>query len=172
MADTIIFMSKGKILQQASPEEMLSNPADPIIKDFMGKLSYSRNSVDLTSADVMKKNVFKVQETKKTLECIELMKSKEIGSLVIVDEKDKFKGIVTVEHIREYGKPGEYISKLAITDFPTVLITTSAKDAFELLIETKKDYIIVLGRNGAVVGIITKTSMTKALATLVWGDDN
>ena len=172
MADTIVFMSKGKILQQASPEEMLSNPADPIISDFMGKLPHVRSSGDLTCADVMKRNVFTVYENKKTLECIELMKSREIDSAVIVDENDKFKGVVAVEYIREHGKPGEHISKLAKTDIPTVLTTTSAKDAFDLLTETKHDYLIVLGKDGAVAGIITRTSMTKALASFVWGGES
>jgi len=170
MADTIVFMSKGKILQKASPEEMHSNPSDQIIKNFMGKLSHSRSGVDLICADVMRRKVFTVYENKKTVECIELMKHWEIGSVVIVDEKDKFKGVVNIEYIREHGQPGEYISKLAQTNIPTVLITTSAKDAFDILIERKIDYIPVLERNGTIAGIITRTSMTKALASVVWGE--
>jgi osmoprotectant transport system ATP-binding protein len=170
MADTIIFMSKGKILQKASPEEMLSNPSDQIIKNFMGKLSHSRYGVDLTCADVMKRKVYSVSENKKTVECIELMKHWEIDSVIIVDEKEKFKGVVNIEYIREHGQPGEFISRMALTKVPTVLITTSAKDAFDILIETKIDYIPVLERNGMVAGIITRTSMTRALASLVWGE--
>lgn len=172
MADTIVFMSKGKILQKASPEEMLHNPANPIIKDFMGKLSYARNSDDLTCADVMKRNVFTVYGHKKTLECIELMKKREIASAIIVDEANKFKGIVNIEYIRAHGKPGEEVTKLAKVDAPTVRVNGSAKDAFDTLVETKYDYITVLERNGSVAGIITKTSMTKALASLVWGESN
>ena len=37
MADKIVFMKSGKILQIASPEEMLRYPADPLISEFMGK---------------------------------------------------------------------------------------------------------------------------------------
>lgn len=37
LADTIIFMNEGRILQSAAPEEMLRSPADDIIKSFMGK---------------------------------------------------------------------------------------------------------------------------------------
>lgn len=172
MADTIIFMSKGKILQMASPEEMLNKPADPIISNFMGKLSYSRTGNDLICSDVMKKRAMVVPETKKTLECIGLMKQREIDSAIIVGEDDTFKGIVNIEYIREHGQPGEYISKLINHNVPTVLTTTSAKDAFDKLTETKSDYITVLNPNRTVAGIITKSSMTKALASLVWGDSN
>ena len=171
MADTIVFMSKGKILQRATPEEMLHNPADPIIKNFMGKLSYARTSDDLICADVMRQNVFTVYGHKKTLECIELMKRREIASAIIVDERNKFKGIVNIEYIRTHGRPGTAVSEIAKTDVPTVRANTSAKEAFDMLVESRYDYITVLEKNGSVAGIITKTSMTKALAALVWGED-
>jgi osmoprotectant transport system ATP-binding protein len=52
-----------------------------------------------------------------------------------------------------------------------VLINTSAKDSFDILIESRMEYVVVLNRNGTVAGIITKTSMTKALASVVWGGE-
>ncbi|MCL2852634.1 MAG: ABC transporter ATP-binding protein [Defluviitaleaceae bacterium] len=169
MADTIVFMSKGKILQKASPEEMLSNPADPIISNFMGKLAHVRNTGDLTCADVMKKSVFMVSENTPTRQCTELMKKREIDSAVIVDENNNFKGVVSVEYIRQHGKAHEPVSALANTDVLTEVVTTSARDAFDKLIEANRAYVIVLDEGGKVVGIITKTSMTKALASFVWG---
>ncbi|NLK21889.1 MAG: betaine/proline/choline family ABC transporter ATP-binding protein [Epulopiscium sp.] len=172
MADKIVFMSKGKILQAATPEEMLNKPADPIISDFMGRLSYSRSGSDLTCADVMKTRVLTLPETKKTLECIEHMKQKELDSAIIIDNNDKFKGIVTIEYIRDHGNPGEMISKLVNSKVPTVTLNTNAKEAFDLLIETKASYLVVLNRNKTIAGIITKTSMTKSLASVVWGEAN
>lgn len=53
MADKIVFMYNGKVLQIASPEEMLKNPADSVINNFLGKVSKTRN--DLTCEDVMRK---------------------------------------------------------------------------------------------------------------------
>ncbi|MGB8452376.1 MAG: ABC transporter ATP-binding protein [Anaerocolumna sp.] len=170
LADRIVFMSKGKILQAAAPEEMLNKPEDPIIRNFMGKLSYSRTGNDLTCADVMKKRVLTVLETKKTLESIELMKQREIDSIIVVDDKDKFKGIVTIENIKKNGKAGEEILKITESNVNTVSVSTNAKDAFDKIIETNVDYLVVLKPDKTVAGIITRTSMTKALASVVWGD--
>lgn len=170
MADKIVFMNKGKILQASSPEEMLSNPADDMISRFLGKLSHSRSGNDLTCGDVMKKRVLTLPETKMTLETISIMKQKELNSAIIVDEDDRYKGVVTIEYIREKGKPGEMVSNLVDEDFASVLITSNAKDAFDKIIETKADFIVVLNRDKSVAGIITRSSMTKALASVVWGD--
>ncbi|MCL2618770.1 MAG: ABC transporter ATP-binding protein, partial [Defluviitaleaceae bacterium] len=172
MADTIVFMSKGRILQQATPEEMLSNPADPIISNFMGKLAHVRHTGDLTCADVMKQSVFKVSDSTPTRQCIELMKKRNVDSAVIVDDADMFIGVVSVEYIRQHGKTGQPVCQLAKTDAPTVCVNTSARDAFDKLIESNTAYITVLDASGKVVGIITKTSMTKALASFVWGESD
>lgn len=172
MADKIVFMDKGKILQCAAPEEMLRNPAAEIISNFLGKLSHSRSGNDLTCGDVMKKRVLALPETKKTLESISIMKQKELNSAIVVDENNRYKGVVTIEYIREHGKPGEMISNIVDKDFGWVLITSNAKDAFDKIIDTKADFIVVLNRDKTVAGIITRTSITKALASVVWGDEN
>ena len=171
LADRIIFMNEGKILQSASPEEMLKNPADPMISKFMGKLSYSRSGSDLTCADVMRSKVFTVPKTITTLYCIELMKQKEINSAIIVDEEKKYVGRVNIEDIRKHGQPGEMIIDIIKQDEPTVMVDTNAKEAFDKLIEINADYLVVLNNDKTVAGIITKTSMTKALGSVIWGDE-
>lgn len=172
LADKIVFMDKGRILQVASPEEMLRNPAHPIISNFMGKYSYSASGDDLICEDVMRKKVFTVSENKKTLETIKLMESREMDSAIVVDENKKYKGIVTIEDIKEKGKPGEGVGNITSNRKPTVLFNTNAKEAFELLVESGTNFLVVLNRDKSVAGIITRTSMTKALASFVWGDEN
>jgi osmoprotectant transport system ATP-binding protein len=118
----------------------------------------------------MRKKIFTAPETKKTLECIELMKNREIDSVVVVDANDRFKGVVTIEKIKEHGKPGEEISKIVDANISTVFTTDKAKDSFDLLVKSKAGYIVVLNSDKTVAGIITRTSMAKALASVVWGD--
>ena len=172
MANRIVFMDNGRILQVATPEELLNKPASPLIKEFLGKVSYSRNGADLTCADVMRAKVIKVNTRWRTLECINLMGQRDISSLIVVDDNDKFVGIVKIEDIKERGVPGETIEKLLVNDVETALINTNAKEAFDKFYDSKLDYLTILNRDRTVAGIITKTSMAKALASLVWGEGN
>ncbi|QSX08596.1 betaine/proline/choline family ABC transporter ATP-binding protein [Alkalibacter rhizosphaerae] len=171
MADKIVFMYDGKILQVASPEEMLKNPADPVIKNFLGKLSYTTSGEDLTCEDVMRKKVLTVPHTKKTLESINLMKHSQLNSVIVVDDDDKFMGVAGIKEIMKVGKPGESIEKVTEKNLKTVLINTNAKEAFDYLMESDKDFVVVLNRDKTVAGIITESSMTNALASVVWGDE-
>lgn len=171
LADRIVFMRDGRILQAATPEEMLRNPADPMITNFMGKLSYSPSGEDLTCSDVMKKRVLTLYDDRKILESVEMMKKRELDSAVVVDSEDRYLGVVTIESIRNDGKPGDTIGKLVNREIPTVRINTSAKDGFDKLVESPYNYIVVLNRNNTVAGIITRTSMTNAFASIIWGGD-
>lgn len=171
LADTIIFMDNGKIVQMASPEEMLQNPADSIVKSFLGKhIDNGDGAPKLFAEDFMKTKVYKVPKTSRTLECIKLMSSKDVNSLVILNDDDTYFGTVTIEDIKALGKPGKEIAELVTHDVITVGRKEDAQTAFDRLLSSKLNYIIVLNENQTVAGLITRTSMAKALGEALWGE--
>jgi osmoprotectant transport system ATP-binding protein len=121
LADTIVFMNQGKIIQMASPEELLQNPADPIIKSFMGRhINNGNNAPELLAEDFMRTKVYKVYKTGRTLECIELMSRKEVNSLIVLNDDDTYAGTVTIEAIKARGKAGREISELVCDEAMTI----------------------------------------------------
>lgn len=169
MADTIVFMNEGKILQMASPEEMLQNPADPLISGFMGKHADNGNT-PLIAEDVMRARVLKVSEGMKVLQSIELMRSRDVNSLVVINEDDTYAGTVSIDYIHSHGKAGETIGGLISRDAPTVKRGDNAQDAFVKLLDSPTAYVIVLNDDYTVAGLITKTSMAKAMGKTLWGE--
>ncbi|MDW7672693.1 MAG: ABC transporter ATP-binding protein, partial [Bacillota bacterium] len=118
MADKIVFMSDGKILQVASPEEMLANPADPIITNFMGRHAVSAEDryLDVTCGEVMETNLLTVSIMENPLEAATRMKSGGIQMAVVIDEHGQPAGVVTLERIKEARQPAETISEIVDTD--------------------------------------------------------
>ncbi|MCQ4935331.1 MULTISPECIES: ABC transporter ATP-binding protein [Anaerotignum] len=171
LADTIVFMNEGKVLQVASPEEMLQNPADPIIKSFLGKHMNNGNTANnMVASDFMRSKVLTVSKTKKTLECIELMSRRDVSSLIVVEDDDTYLGTVSVDKIKAQGKAGKEIAELITVEAMTVNRNSNAQEAFELLIASPTGYVIVLNDNNTVAGLITKTSMAKAMGEALWGE--
>ena len=120
LADTIIFMDKGRIVQMASAEEMLQHPASPVIKSFMGKhVGHESPAAILLAEDFMKKKVYKVYKNTKTLESIEMMSKREINSLVVIDDDETYLGTVSIEDIKTRGRAGRSIAEL-ISSMDTV----------------------------------------------------
>lgn len=171
LADTIVFMNEGKVVQVASPEEMLQNPADPIIKSFLGKhMNNGNNAANLVASDFMRSKVLTVPKTKKTLECIALMSRRDVSSLIVVEDDDTYLGTVSVDKIKAQGKAGKEISELVTLESMTVNRNSNAQEAFELLIASPTGYVLVLNDDNTVAGLITKTSMAKAMGEALWGE--
>ena len=171
LADTIIFMDKGEIVQMASPEEMLQNPAQPIIKSFLSKhMDNGNGSQELFAEDFMKTKVLKVPKTSRTLECIKLMSSRDVDSIIVINDDDTYLGTVTIEKIKAQGQAGKEIAELVTNEVITVNRKEDARVAFDKLLSSKSDYVLVLNDNRTVAGLITQTSMAKALGEALWGE--
>jgi len=171
LADTIIFMDQGRILQMASPEEMLHKPAGPIIKNFLGRhAEEGANGAPKRAEAFMKKRVYTVHESAKTLESIERMRKREVNSLVVIDDDDHYLGTVSIEAIKERGKAGRVISEYINTDTLTVNRSDDAKEALDKLLASSENYVIVLNDDRSVAGIITRTSTAKAMGEALWGE--
>jgi osmoprotectant transport system ATP-binding protein len=156
MADVIVFMDSGRILQMASPEEMLRNPADPLIAEFMGKHMANTNMV--------------VPRTTLTLQSIELMRNREVNTLLVVNDDDTYLGSVSIEKLRSEGRPGKEIGDMVSDEAPVVNVIDDARETFDKLMTSPSGYVVVLNDDSTVAGLITKTSMTKALGEALWGE--
>lgn len=169
LADKIIFMDKGNIIQIASPEEMLNHPANDTIKDFMRNTSLSSKNVVLTAGDFMKTGVVTIDQNQSILVATDTMARNKIDSLVIVDENETYQGVITIKAIKAHGGKG------TLADIkPHQTITTSvkedAKKAFDILYNSEDDFIVVLNEDNTVAGFITRPSMAVAMADTLWGD--
>lgn len=171
LADTIVFMNEGEIVQMAPPEEMLRNPASDLIRDFMGRHTDRQNgSPTLFAEDLMRTRVLKVPYSLYTLECIDRMSRREVDSVIVLNEDDTFMGTVTLDTVRKRGKAGRAIGELVGDGIPTVNRSMPAQEAFELLLSSTANYLVVLNTDRTVAGIVTKTSMAKAMGEALWGE--
>ena len=169
LADVIIFMDHGRIVQMAPPEEMLSHPASGQIQDFLGKFIDLQAHKELTAADFMRTGVYTVSTRKGINECISKMQRHNVDTLIVVDDQARYQGTVSIADIRLTGHVVQTIEPLIRCNTPTVHAEDNAKDCFDQLISSGAPYLVVLDGQGQVAGIITKTSMASAMAEQLWG---
>ena len=169
LADVIIFMDHGRIVQMAPPEEMLSHPASGQIQDFLGKFIDLQAHKELTAADFMRTGVYTVSTRKGINECISKMQRHNVDTLIVVDDQARYQGTVSIADIRLTGHVVKTIGPLVRNNTPTVGAEDNAKDCFDLLASSGFPYLVVLSPDRTVAGIITKTSMAAAMAEHLWG---
>jgi osmoprotectant transport system ATP-binding protein len=170
LADTIIFMDQGKIIQMGTPEEFLRAPANDLVREFLGK-HINGQPHQTKVEDYMRTRIFSVKKDRGVRECAEMMARNSVDSLLVVDENKKYIGTVTIGDMMHWGRDLENIDPLVRSTARTVHVGEEAKESFDYLLETNANYVVVLNEDDTIAGIITKTSVARSVAKNLWGDE-
>ncbi len=170
LADIIMFMNKGKIEQADTPENMLEHPASDLVRSFLGKHTPAE-SEQLRVEDCMRKNPYTVSKDRGILECAEMMARSGIDTLLVVDEHEKYLGVLPINNIRMYGRTATGIVPLLSADYRTARVGEYARDSMDYLLGSGASFVVVLNDDDTIAGIITKNRMAKVVAKTLWGDE-
>ena len=174
LADTIVLMKDGKIVQQGSPEWLLSHPANEYVMEFIGKKRLKANyDVDLVR-EIMNPRVVTVTKGRGIAESIELMRQRNVDSLIVVDKGNAVQGIIPVSTLRAVAGNNNItqIGDLELQPCPSINMNAQAREAFDNIISEHLPFLVVVDSKSRVRGLVTKTSIVKALAGIVWREDD
>ena len=169
LADIIIFMESGQVVQMASPEEMLEHPANDLVRNFLGKHT-PESSAPSKVEHFMRTNVLTVKRDRGVLECAERMARGSVDTLLVTDETGRYVGTVSIGDIRHWGRELTSIEPLVRQTARTVRVGDEAKESFDYLLDSGANYVVVLNEDDTIAGIVTKTSVARSVAENLWGD--
>ena len=169
LADTIIFMDQGQVIQMASPEEMLEHPANDLVRNFLGKHT-PETATPSKVEHFMRTNVLTVKRDRGVLECAERMARGSVDTLLVTDEDRRYLGTVSIGDIRHWGRELNSIEPLIRQTARTARVGDDAKDSFDYLLDSGANYVVVLNADDTIAGIVTKTSVARSVAENLWGD--
>ena len=168
LADVILFLDKGELVQAASPEEMLEHPANDLVRSFLGKHA-GESSAPSKVESFMRSNVYRVRSDRGVLECAERMARSGVDTLIVTDAQKRYAGTVSIGDIRRWGRELKSIEPIVRQTARTARVGDEAKESFDYLLETGANYVVVLNEDDTVAGIITKTSVARSVAENLWG---
>ena len=168
LADIIIFMSAGEIVQMASPEEMLEHPATDLVRTFMGK--HTPETAPSKVESFMRTNVISVHKDRGVLECAERMARGSVDTLLVTDDQNRYMGTISIGDIRHWGRELASIEPLIRQTARTVRVGDEAKESFDYLLDSGANYVVVLNADDTIAGIVTKTSVARSVAENLWGE--
>ena len=169
LADTIIFMAAGEIVQMASPEEMLEHPANDLVQNFLGKHAPD-SPASSTVEHFMRTSVQSVRQDRGVLECAERMARSSVDTLLVTDGEKRYLGTVSIGDIRHWGRELKSIEPLIRQTARTARVGDDARESFDYLLDSGAPYVVVLNEDDTIAGIVTKTSVARSVAENLWGD--
>lgn len=164
LADKICIMKDGKIVQYDTPENIMKNPADEYVSNFVGKNRIWSNPKYIHAKDIMIEKPFSVPEETTLIRCIEQMRIKHVTSAMVLDKNNDFLGIVGASDIQKETNTNQTVK--AICKYPKT-VAHELDNLLELISIFEKDnlsYLPVLNDNKKLIGIITKSSLVTALS--------
>ncbi|MFF2456968.1 betaine/proline/choline family ABC transporter ATP-binding protein [Peribacillus simplex] len=172
LADRIVILKAGEIVQVGTPDEILRNPANEFVEEFIGKdrLLQTRPNVELVE-QIMSRNPISITEEKSLTDAITIMREKRVDSLLVVDEQNVLKGFVDVETISEYRKKAKYISEVINTEVYSVKQDTLIRDSVQKILKRGFKYVPVVDHNKHLVGIVTRATLVDIVYDSIWGEE-
>lgn len=165
ISDKICIMDGGKIIQYDTPENILKNPANEFVSNFVGKNRIWTSPELIKVSDIMIDNPVSCSKEFPVLKCMEKMRSHQVDSLMIVEPQTKlFQGIVTAKTVRNADDKSVPVSQIMSTTYFELSPNQTIIDALKTINENKISKAPVLNEQGTLVGLVTKSSLVTTLS--------
>ncbi|KKM08955.1 hypothetical protein SY88_21095 [Clostridiales bacterium PH28_bin88] len=168
IADRIVLMRDGEVVQVAPPDEMLRNPADEFVIDFIGKNRLLRSPDEVKVEEVMIKNPVTIESNRGLAEALERMRKRHVDSLMVVDQQERLRGIVTIKDIQtgihKKGSVGDLLDGAVVG----VQVGQTVREAVYTMAEHGIGYLPVIDETGKLLGLMTRSSLVDILTDVLW----
>lgn len=156
IGDRIAIMKDGEIVQIGTPEDILKNPANDYVKEFVQGV----NRVKVVTAGSIMKPADTLVYTKDGARvAVRKMKEANISSVFMVDKQKKIKGIIKIEDTLELINSGkEDLGEIIDRDINEVSPDTLIEDLIPLFMNSKYP-VVVTDEEQTIKGIIFKVSV-------------
>ena len=159
IGDRIALMKDGEIMQIGTGEEILTNPANDYVREFVEEVDRSKV---LTAQNIMVPALTTNIESDGPNVALTRMRNEEVSMLMAVDRKRNLKGIITADQALEARK-----QKRPLIDFLDENVTVIGKDMvvsdiFNIIYDSPTPLAVV--EDGKLKGVVIRGSVIEALA--------
>lgn len=164
LADKICIMDNGSIAQHDTPENILRNPVNDFVVDFIGTNRIWANPEFIKASDIMINTPICVSPSRTILQAIEIMRSHKVDSLLVIDKSNTLIGLVTLKDIRRSLDKETKLSEIMENKVLTVFEDDNIVKILELINEFSFGYVPVITKNNKLAGLVTRSSLISVLS--------
>ncbi|WP_096153949.1 quaternary amine ABC transporter ATP-binding protein [Bacillus sp. FJAT-45066] len=158
LGDRIAIMKNGSIVQIGTAEEILENPANEYVYNFVEDVDRSKV---LVASNIMKKpDVVTVWKDGPRV-AVKKMEEAGISSIFVVDKDKKLKGILTIDAAIEAYKEIKWVEDVLEQGYHTTAPDTPLSELIGVAAESK--YPIAVVEDDRLLGIIVRVSILSGL---------
>lgn len=160
IGDRVAVMKDGEVEQIGTPENILANPANDYIEEFVKDIDRSKV---LQAENVMIKPHALVSLKDGLNVAVREMRENSISSVFVVDKQRKLRGIVTIDDALEAIKQENTLNDVLKANFETAAPDDYVQDLIDSAAQT--NYPIAIVKDEKLEGIVPRIRVLSSLAT-------
>lgn len=171
LATRIVIMSHGEIVQVGTPDEILSNPKNEFVAQFIGQdrlIQAQQNTT--TVGEIMSKRHVAMTEDRTLVDALELMKEQSVDTLLITDENNVLKGFVDIHMIQRHFNTAINLADIISTDLFALREDALVRESVDLILKRGYSYVPIIDAHGYLKGIVTRATFVNVIYDAIWGE--
>lgn len=162
IGDRVAVMKDGYIVQIGTPEELVTQPADEYIREFVQDVNRAQV---LKTGSIVRKTVPLILGKGSAASGLEEMRANERDRMYVVDRQNQPVGLVERSMLEQAVDQGvEDITQVMSTDFPKVTTAVSLEEIFHLCQDGIP--LAVVGKQGKFKGVVEQSDIFASIGRL------
>ncbi len=155
LGDRIAVMRNGRIVQFDTPRKILREPADPFVRDMVGREGGIKLMKLLRIADIMDPADGMTIPADRLSEAERRMAESGKDILLVVDKEGRFQGTISYEQVMRGDRSGDMA--LLERALPPAETTDEVGHTLEAMLRNKRVWLPVVGEDQKLRGVVTMT---------------
>ncbi|OPH57803.1 hypothetical protein BC351_04685 [Paenibacillus ferrarius] len=171
IADQIILLKDGKIVQASTPEQLLQSPANAFVREFVGAERFQTAVTEQTAVNVME-SAISIKSQAAISEAFGQLKLNKARDLIVTCPENRVLGVVGVDELSQFAREENFpmlkVEDIMRTNIPSIHTQTTTAQISNLL----KNYHIlpVVDESQQLHGIVTQTSFIQGIGSTLIRD--
>ncbi|QKY71428.1 betaine/proline/choline family ABC transporter ATP-binding protein [Lentibacillus sp. CBA3610] len=171
LADRVVIMRDGEVVQVDTPDEIVRNPANEFVEEFLGKDRLIQGRPDVTTVgQIMDDSPVTVQTGTTLKSAISTMRDKHVDSLLVVDSDNGLQGFIDIEAINLNYKKATYVEEVMENNIFKVSQDSLLRDTVHKILRRGATYVPVVDEQDKLTGIVTRATLANLVYDTIWGD--
>jgi osmoprotectant transport system ATP-binding protein len=160
MGDRIALLDAGNLIQYATPEELLTQPKNQFVKDFVGADRALKRLDLLKVSDAMMKNPVRCSTEDASEKILERMIEKDLHYLLVTAPGSRLVGYVNVDMLRGHkGVVGDVARPMSVTVRPS----QNLKDALSKMLTYDIGIVVAVDDDGILQGVLNSKTLVSVV---------
>lgn len=170
LADKICIMSKGKVVQFDTPDNILRNPANDFVKDFIGQNRLIQDRPNMKTVEGAMIKPITVHADDSLNDAVNIMREKRVDTIFVVNNHHKLLGFLDIEDINQGLRARKELIDTMQCDIYKVHIDSKLQDSVRTILKRNVRNIPVVDDDNILIGLITRANLVDIVYDSIWGE--